>query len=410
MLSKPRKLSLSGSKLTLGNIDASKLRAGSSVGGARKAVQVEVRRNRAPAAPVNVPWFITSEALRTGDITAGICAENINEVEIIINPMIRNEVFDPVALRKRTEVIRLIKGIKTTGDALGSTILSKDLSPYHQENELTEEEKKFFSIAFPFFNEQRATLCSPIGAKVILNFLAVFGTEEYIEGGHEQRQASLVELNTYAQSLNIMHDALAEDPPAGVDRLTAEERAARVRALQEGLSNSGGMRVQAEVVKRPQIDPKKELMSLLLDNPVKTPEEMREEKKLRTMFRNRLINATNYRPVCPFTGISDIRFLIASHIKPYAACENTGEKVDPQNGFLLSPNADKLFDCGYISFTDDGVLMMSSKFGVNGSLMSSLGLKLNTKVLLKGDRCKEYLAYHRAFVFEGVRTKVKEER
>jgi predicted restriction endonuclease len=149
-------------------------------------------------------------------------------------------------------------------------------------------------------------------------------------------------------------------------------------------------------------------MSLLLDRPVKTPEEMREEKKLRTMFKNRLVNATNYRPVCPFTGISDVRFLIASHIKPYAACENTGEKVDPQNGFMLSPNADKLFDCGYISFTDDGVLMMSSM--VNGELMSSLGLKLNTKVLLKGDRCKEYLAYHREFVFEGVRTKVKEER
>ena len=49
--SKPKKLSLSGSKLTLGNIDASKLRAGPSVGGARKTVQVEVRRKRAPAAP-----------------------------------------------------------------------------------------------------------------------------------------------------------------------------------------------------------------------------------------------------------------------------------------------------------------------------------------------------------------------
>ena len=49
--SKPKKLSLSGSKLTLGNIDASKLRAGSTIGGARKTVQVEVRRKRAPAAP-----------------------------------------------------------------------------------------------------------------------------------------------------------------------------------------------------------------------------------------------------------------------------------------------------------------------------------------------------------------------
>jgi hypothetical protein len=397
MLSKPKKLSLSGSKLTLGNIDASKLRAGPSVGSARKTVQVEVRRKRAPAEPVIASWFDTSEALRTGDITAGICADNIKEVEIIINPMIRNEVFDPVALRRRTEIIRLIKGIKTTGDALGSTILSKDLSPYHQEAELTEEEKKFYSIAFPFFNEQKATLCSPIGAKIILNFLAVFGTEEYIEGDHEQRRDSLVELNTYAQSLNIIHDSIAVEPPTG-DRGLAKADAPT------------GMRVQAEVVKKPEVEPKKELLSLLLDQQTKTPEEVREEKKLRTMFRNRLINATNYRPVCPFTGISDIRFLIASHIKPYAACENIGEKVDPQNGFLLSPNADKLFDCGYISFTDDGVLMMSSKFGVNGSLMASLGLKLNTKVLLKGDRCKEYLAYHRAFVFEGVRTKVKEEK
>ena len=49
--SKPKKLSLSGGKLTLGNIDASKLRTGTSVGGARKTVQVEVRRKRAPAAP-----------------------------------------------------------------------------------------------------------------------------------------------------------------------------------------------------------------------------------------------------------------------------------------------------------------------------------------------------------------------
>ena len=49
--SKPKKLSLSGGKLTLGNIDASKLRTGPSVGGARKTVQVEVRRKRAPVAP-----------------------------------------------------------------------------------------------------------------------------------------------------------------------------------------------------------------------------------------------------------------------------------------------------------------------------------------------------------------------
>ena len=48
--SNTKKLSLSGGKLTLGNIDASKLRAGPAVGAARKTVQVEVRRKRAPSA------------------------------------------------------------------------------------------------------------------------------------------------------------------------------------------------------------------------------------------------------------------------------------------------------------------------------------------------------------------------
>ncbi len=49
--SKTKKLSLSGGKLTLGNIDAGQLRGAPSLGAGRRAVQVEVRRKRAPAAP-----------------------------------------------------------------------------------------------------------------------------------------------------------------------------------------------------------------------------------------------------------------------------------------------------------------------------------------------------------------------
>ena len=67
--SKPKKLSLSGSKLTLSNVDASKLRAGPSVGGARKTVQVEVRRKRAPAAPqregTTAPEPVVTEPVQT---------------------------------------------------------------------------------------------------------------------------------------------------------------------------------------------------------------------------------------------------------------------------------------------------------------------------------------------------------
>lgn len=49
--SKSKKLSLSGGKLTLGNIDASQLRGAPALGSGRRTVQVEVRRKRAPAAP-----------------------------------------------------------------------------------------------------------------------------------------------------------------------------------------------------------------------------------------------------------------------------------------------------------------------------------------------------------------------
>ena len=51
---KSKKLSLSGSKLTLGGVDAGQMRAGAT-GGARRTVQVEVRRKRAPAAPHRAP-------------------------------------------------------------------------------------------------------------------------------------------------------------------------------------------------------------------------------------------------------------------------------------------------------------------------------------------------------------------
>jgi translation initiation factor IF-2 len=56
-----KKLSLSGSKLTLGAIDASKLRSGPAVGAGRKTVQVEVRRKRAPAAPSRTQTTIAPE-------------------------------------------------------------------------------------------------------------------------------------------------------------------------------------------------------------------------------------------------------------------------------------------------------------------------------------------------------------
>lgn len=48
------------------------------------------------------------------------------------------------------------------------------------------------------------------------------------------------------------------------------------------------------------------------------------------------------------------------HAKPWKDCTNDAELLNIFNGFLLTANLDALFDKGYISFTDEGLIMVSS--------------------------------------------------
>lgn len=58
-------------------------------------------------------------------------------------------------------------------------------------------------------------------------------------------------------------------------------------------------------------------------------------------------------PVCRVTGVTDTRLLIASHIKPWREASNA-ERLSGQNGLLLSPHVDALFDEQFITFEDNG--------------------------------------------------------
>jgi hypothetical protein len=103
---------------------------------------------------------------------------------------------------------------------------------------------------------------------------------------------------------------------------------------------------------------------------------------------------------CPITMINDERLLIASHIKPWAV-SNDKEKVDPKNGFILSPLYDKLFDKGLISFTDDKRLIVSN--WISPSNIKRMELE-NNKYYSKlpiDERRIAYLDYHRSYVFKG---------
>ena len=70
------------------------------------------------------------------------------------------------------------------------------------------------------------------------------------------------------------------------------------------------------------------------------------------LFRATLMARWNSR--CPLTGITDPALLRASHIIPWAACESDAERLNPDNGLLLSALWDAAFDKGLVSFTNEG--------------------------------------------------------
>ena len=79
------------------------------------------------------------------------------------------------------------------------------------------------------------------------------------------------------------------------------------------------------------------------------------------IFRDLLLKRYNK---CCLCGMENHTLLIASHIKPWAESE-TKEKSDVNNGFLMCPNHDKLFDKGYITFDNDGKIIISKRLTEN---------------------------------------------
>lgn len=104
-------------------------------------------------------------------------------------------------------------------------------------------------------------------------------------------------------------------------------------------------------------------------------------------------------PRCRLTGVADIRLLRASHIRPWRACETHAQRLDGENGLMLTPTADHLFDKGYISFADDGTLLVSPHIDLID--LERLGIAANAarNVGPFTDGQRMYLAYHRAVAF-----------
>jgi len=94
---------------------------------------------------------------------------------------------------------------------------------------------------------------------------------------------------------------------------------------------------------------------------------------------------------CRLCGVRDERFLIASHIKPWSESNNQ-ERLDVNNGLLLCPNHDALFDKRYISFDETGKVMV--KKSLDAVTKMFLNISDNMRIDLD-ERQQIYMEWHR---------------
>jgi predicted restriction endonuclease len=107
-------------------------------------------------------------------------------------------------------------------------------------------------------------------------------------------------------------------------------------------------------------------------------------------------NLEQYEARCRITGVTQGQFLTASHIKPWSKSSDF-EKIDGNNGLLLAPHVDRLFDRGYISFEDNGTLLMSPS--LPKEVVSAWGLSTGYVTHPFTKEQAVYMKYHRANLF-----------
>ncbi len=100
---------------------------------------------------------------------------------------------------------------------------------------------------------------------------------------------------------------------------------------------------------------------------------------------------------CRISGVLDRRHLWARHIKPWCECDDA-EKLDGSNGLMMSPHIAHLFERGYITFTDEGDLLVSQD--LNPVVLHNWHIELPLNVgEFRPEQCF-YLDWHRREVFE----------
>jgi HNH endonuclease len=136
-----------------------------------------------------------------------------------------------------------------------------------------------------------------------------------------------------------------------------------------------------------------------------TPDLLRSAKTMacrgQGLFKDRMRSIEH---ACRITRVDNLVHLRASHLKPWRDATNE-EKLDRENGLLLTPSIDHRLDKGFMSFENSGELIISpvahkpslERMGVATNLVVNVGS------FTEGQ--KYFLGYHRdAVLLRAVRT------
>jgi hypothetical protein len=110
-------------------------------------------------------------------------------------------------------------------------------------------------------------------------------------------------------------------------------------------------------------------------------------------------NVQQIETKCRITGVSRPEHLIASHCKPWRDCETYEERLAGENGLLMTPSIDHLFDRGLISFDNNGELLIAPVAHRDSLQRMGVPTERTARFGSFSHGQRAFLEYHREWVF-----------
>lgn len=196
--------------------------------------------------------------------------------------------------------------------------------------------------------------------------------------------------------VELNFEKLNEQPLIMLDQLESKYSEIKWTPQSNGniISEEVSSEIFAEINRDAKISPE-----LYLEEEIQNDSKITETEKVQLIlsrkgqgnFRKLLIKYWNR---CSVSDCNFLDILIASHIKPWKDSTNI-ERLNPYNGLLLTPNLDKLFDKGLISFENNGKIIISNKLIPH---VNELGITIDMRVYLAKEH-EPFMQYHRKNVF-----------